>query len=197
LLGLTAQPRHGILIERPERIGRGCEIVAGLQGAVLVAARHQHQSAIERKHLVEEHRDVHRARLRHAVVARPGAVVLVPLPDVTLERRLGVELELMNVDILAEHLPQRLDQARVMRQQAEDFVVLVRREGGARRAVLLAPDLLAVLAEDVVGAAAHQGDFLLGEAAREEAVALIVELADLLCGQFHRRTPSIFQLARR
>jgi hypothetical protein len=121
----------------------------------------------------------------HAVVARPGAVVLVPLPNVTLERRLGVELELVDVDVLPERLPQRFDQPRMMRQQAKHLVVFVRREGGARRAALLAPDFLAMLAENLVGAAAHQGDLFFGEAIGKEAVALLVELAQLLGGQIH------------
>ena len=111
--GVAAEPRHGVLVERPQRIGRGELVVAGLEHALLVAAGNQQQRAVDRHHLVEEHRDVHGARLRHAVVARPGAVVLVPLPDVALERGLGVELELVDVDVLAEILLQRADQPRV------------------------------------------------------------------------------------
>src|ERR1700738_3689834 len=111
--------------------------MSGGERAALVAARYQHQRAVEREYLVEEHRDVHRARLRHAVVARPGAVILVPLSHVALERRLVVELELVSVDGLAERLPQRLDQARMMCQQTEHLVILVRRKRSPRRAALL------------------------------------------------------------
>jgi hypothetical protein len=80
----------------------------------------------------QKHRNVHRPRLRHAVVARPGAVVLVPLPHVAFEGCFGVDLELMNVDILAEQLPQRLDQPRMACQQTERLVEGVRGKGGAR-----------------------------------------------------------------
>jgi hypothetical protein len=61
------------------------------------------------------------------------------LPDVALERGLGVELELVDVELLAEQLLERRDQPRVMREQTEDFVEIVRGERGARRARLFAP----------------------------------------------------------
>ena len=123
-------------------------IVPRLQHAFLVAARHQHQWPVDRQHLIDEHRDVHRPRLRHAVVARPGAVVLMPLPHLAVERRLRVDLELVHVELLAEHLFHGPDQARMRAQQTKRLVVGVRGECGARRAGLLAPDLLAVGAED-------------------------------------------------
>ena len=123
--------------------------------------------------------------LRHAVVALPGAVILVPLPDVALEGGLGVELELVDVDLLAEQLPQRLDQARMARQQAEHFAEGVRGEGGARGAGLLAPDFLAVELEDVLGFHAQQRDLFLGEAIGEEDVALFVEGSKLLGVELH------------
>src|SRR3546814_1546040 len=55
--------------------------------ALLVASRNEHQGAVELRHVLEEKRDVHRPRLRHQIVARPGAVVLMPLPDVAVEGR--------------------------------------------------------------------------------------------------------------
>jgi hypothetical protein len=135
--------------------------------------------------------DVHGARFRHAVVARPGAVILVPLPDVALEGGLGVELELVDVDVLAEQLPQRFDQSGMARQQAEHFAEGVGGEGGARRAGLLAPDFLAIELEDGVGFQAQERDLFLGEAVGEETVALLVESLELFGGKLHgRRAPS-------
>src|SRR5262249_58963131 len=112
---------------------------------------------------------------RHAVVARPGAVVLMPLPYVALERRLGVELELMDVDVLAEILLERTDEPRMAHQKAEHLVEGVRGKGGARRAGLLAPDLLALGFQDRFALDAQQRDLLLGEAIGDEGEALVGE----------------------
>ena len=142
----------------------------------------QQQRAVDRHDFVEEDRNVHGARVRHAVVALPGAVVLVPLPDVALEGGLGVELELVDVDFLAEQLPQRLDQARMARQQPEHLAEGVRGESGARRAGLLAPDFLAVELEDVLGFDAQQRDFFFRETIGKEDVALFVEGSKLFGG---------------
>src|ERR1700683_4897352 len=107
--------------------------MAGRQHALLVALRDQKQRAVDRHHLVEEHRDIHGARLRHAVVARPSAVILMPLPDIALERGFGVELELMHVDFFAEELAERLNEARMTCQEAERLVESMGGESGARR----------------------------------------------------------------
>lgn len=46
---------------------------------------------------------------RHAVFARPNSVVLVPLPQLTIERSFGVDLELMNVEGFTKQLLDRLE----------------------------------------------------------------------------------------
>src|SRR5262249_10762000 len=84
------------------------------------------------------------SRSRHAVVALPGAIVLVPLPQLAVEGGLRVDLELVHVDVLAEELLQRLDQAWVPAENAERLVVGVGGERRARRTRLFAPDLLAL-----------------------------------------------------
>ena len=99
---------------------------------------------------------------RHAVVALPGAVILVPLPDVAGEGRFGVDLELVHVDLLAEDLLDRIDHARMRAEQAERLVVEMRGKGGARRAALLAPDLGAVGVVDVHRLARQEVDLLAG-----------------------------------
>jgi hypothetical protein len=141
---LQRQPGDGFLVERPQRIGRRRDIVFGRQGPVLMALRDQHQRAVDRHHLVHEHGDVHRARLGHAIVARPGAVILVPLPDITLERRLRVDLELVRVDSFAENLLQRLDQPWMRSQEAKRLVVDVGGKSGPWRSGLLPPHLWAI-----------------------------------------------------
>src|SRR4051794_33941523 len=109
----------------------------------MLAPRHQHQRTVDRHHLVEKDRDVHRPRLWHAVVALPGAVILVPLPDIAGESRFGVDLVLMHVDLLAKDLLHRIDHARMGAEQPKRLVVEMRGKGGARRAALLTPYLRA------------------------------------------------------
>ena len=121
-------------------------VVLRVERALLVAARDEHQRAVELVHLVEEDRDVHGARLGHVVVVHPGAVVLVPLPDVAVEGGLAVDLELVHVDVFAEELHDRLDHARMARQRRERIAVQVRGEVGAHHvAGLLAHVLGAAL----------------------------------------------------
>mgnify|MGYP003694338683 CR=1 FL=1 len=57
---------------------------------------------------------------------------------------MALSLELMDVDALAEQLPQRLDQPRMPREQAEGLAESMCRKGGPRRASFLPPDFLAV-----------------------------------------------------
>ena len=159
--------------------------MAGLERAVLVALRNDHQGAVDGIHLVEEYGDVHRPRFGHAVVACPGAVILVPLPDIALEGRLGVDLELVNVDALAEILLQRLDEPRMMAEDAKRFIVGVGGKGGARRAGLLAPHFLAVAAINLLGFGAQDGNFVLAEATRKEEIPVLVEILELLRGKLH------------
>ena len=113
----------------------------------------------------------------------------MPLPNVAFERGLGVELELVDVDLLAEQLPQRFDQSGVSRQQAEHLAEGVRGESGARRAGFLAPDFLAVELEDVLGFHAQQRDLFLGKTIGEEDVALFVEGSKLLGRKLHSALP--------
>ena len=164
--------------------------MAGGEHALFVAFGNDHQRAVDRQDVVEEDGDVHRARLGHAVVARPGAVILMPLPDIALEGSLGVELELVDVNGFAEQLHQRLDQPWMLRHHLENLIEFVRGKCGARRAGLLAPDLLAIELEDVVGLGTQQRDLFLGEAIGEEDVTLFVEGLELLGTELHgRRLP--------
>src|SRR6202158_1953775 len=129
----------------------------------MLALRHQHRWTVDRRHLLEEDLDVHCAGLRHAVVALPGAVILVPLPDIAGESRFGVDLVLMHVDLLAEDLLHRIAHARMRAEQPKRLVVEMRGKGGARRAALLAPYLRAVGVVDALRLARPQLNFLAAE----------------------------------
>ena len=83
--------------------------MAGWQVAVMLAFRDQHQRAIVGKHFIQEYGDIHGARLRHSVVAQPGAIILMPLPDIAIKLSFGVNFILMHVELFAEQLLDRLD----------------------------------------------------------------------------------------
>ena len=99
-------------------------------------------------------------------------------------------LLLDTVNAFAEILLQRFHQPRMMAEDAERLVVGVGGEGGARRAGLLAPHLLAVAAVNLLGLRAQHGDFFLAEAIGEEEIALVVEILELLRAELHGRPPA-------
>src|ERR1700733_12770840 len=148
-----------------------------------VATRHQHQRPVDRHNLIQEYSDVHRPRLGHAVVARPGAVILVPLPDIARKGGFGVDLVLMHVDLLTEQLLDWADHAGVARQQPMRLVIQMRREGRTRRPGLLSPDLGTDLAINRICLRFQNGDFFRRKGFRQEHVALAVELLYLVFRQ--------------
>ena len=151
-----------------------------------VRARDEHERAVELGHRVEVDGEVHGPRLRHQVVPRPGAVVLVPLPDVAVEGGLGVDLELVDVDRPAEHLHRRLHQARVAREPPVGVAVGVDAEGGAHGAALpLAHDLGALAREDRRQRGTQHGHLLCREELRQEEKALAVQGLALPGGEHH------------
>src|SRR2546425_8579601 len=168
--------------------------MSGLQHALLVAARDEHQRTVELVDLVQEDRHVHGARLRHLVVVDPGAVILVPLPDVAVEGRLAVDLELVHVHVLAEQLPDRLDHAGVARELGKRVAVQVRGEIGAHHiAGLLAHVLGAALRVERAHLVVQDLDLLRREQVREEEIAVDVESLPLLRRQFHGLRSSIWK----
>src|SRR5262249_9463813 len=77
-------------------------------------------------------------------------------------------------------------------EQAECLVECVRSKGGARRARLLAPDLLAIELEDRFGVIAQKRDFLFIETVLKEQIALLVEIFQLRGGKLHGGVPCAF-----
>src|SRR5262249_3669334 len=100
----------------------------------------------------------------------------MPLPYVAFEGRFGVNFELVDINILAEQLSQRLDQPRMASQQTERLVESMRGKGGARGAGFFTPDLLAVEFGDRFGIIAQQRDLLLVGAVLGKKIAEFVEL---------------------
>jgi hypothetical protein len=62
-------------------------------------------------------------------------------------------------------------------------------EGRARRAVVLAPDLLPLEGEEALGLGREEADFSRREDLRQKDVAVTLEAVDLIIAQFHRRLP--------
>ena len=85
----------------------------GVDHAFFVAARNEHQGAIEFIHIVQKNRHVHGTLGGHHVVIEPSAIVLVPLPHITFKSHLAVDLELVHVKLLAKQVFNRLDHAGV------------------------------------------------------------------------------------
>ena len=101
--GLIHKARHRLVVESPE-LRRDQLVVTGVEHIRPVALPNEKQRPVDRHHRIEKHGDIHCPRLGHAVVTRPSALILMPLPHIAFGRRLGLELELMNVDIFAEPL---------------------------------------------------------------------------------------------
>src|SRR5439155_25296023 len=180
-----------LVVDRAEGITGGGDVMLRLQHAELMAAGNEHQRAIELVHLVEEDRDVHRSGLGHLVVGVPGAVVLVPLPDVSVERLLAVDLELVHVHVFAEQLRDRLYHAGVARQLGERVAIHVRRKIGAHHiAGLLADVLWPALSVEPRNLVGENFDFFRLEQAGKEEIALAVEPLLLLLGELHANASS-------
>ena len=157
-----------------------------VEHAERMAARDEHQGTIELINFIEEDRHIHRTCLRHEVVGLPGAIVLVPLPEVTLEGHLAVDLKLMHVDGLAEDLHDRLYHARMARQLGERLAIQVCGEVGAHGITALLTHVLRPMLGIEMRHLVKQDLHLLGgKQAREEEIAVAVELLDLGARELH------------
>src|SRR5262249_31989533 len=131
------QLADGIMIDGPQRIAGGGDVVLSVEHADFVAAWNEHQWAVELIDFIQKDGHVHGARLRHEVVSLPGAIVLMPLPEVALEGHLTVDLELMHVHGLAKDLHHRRDHTRMAGELSEWRAVHVRRKVRAHRLTAL------------------------------------------------------------
>ena len=164
----------------------------GRDHAALVAAGNEHQRAVVLVHVVQKNRHIHGPLSGHHVVVQPGAVVLVPLPDVALKRHLAVDLELVHVELLAQQRFHRLDHARVPRQRAELFAHHVRGKVGAHRVTAFFAHVEGIAplverghcVEQVLG-------FLRRKKAGEEKITVAVKLFELFGCEFHGGSASV------
>jgi hypothetical protein len=134
-----------------------------------VRPRDEEERPVELGHLVEEEQAVGDARRGHPVLLVPEGVVLMPVPQVAAEGRLGVDFKLVDVHVSVEQLARRVDEARVFRQAAEHVVLGVRAVDGANHlAVLLGHARLVAPAEDLRQLALDDVHLGLGEAVGEQ-----------------------------
>src|ERR1700722_4840650 len=184
---LGHQARNGLVVAGPERIAGGGDVVAGREPAQAVAFGDEHQRAVELVGFGDEQRDVHGARRRHVVVVEPGGVILVPLPHRAIERRLGVDLELVHVEpVGAKELHAGLDQARMARQNLEYRVPGLDVEGAARRSgILLVDHLRPLLREDARQLVADERHLFGRKHRGQEQIALFLEFRDLGWRELH------------
>ena len=144
-VGATTPPRRDLGLDHvgarvAERVRRALRRLLGRVGLQPVRARDDHQRAVQVRHLVEEDQRVHHPGLGDVVVLAVGRIVLVPEPDVAVERRLAVDAQLERVDLLAEQLLHRVEQPRVPDHVVVEVAVEVRVEHAARRAAVLLED---------------------------------------------------------
>ena len=91
------QRADGVVVNGPQRITGGGQVMRGLNHTQLVTAGDEHQRAVEFVDLVQKYRHVHRARFGHLVIIHPRAVILMPLPHIAIEGHFAVDLELVHV----------------------------------------------------------------------------------------------------
>ena len=85
-----------------------------------VRAADEDQGPVVLGDVVEEHVEVQGERLGHAILRVVSGEVVVPLPGLAGERHLGVDLGLLDVElVVAEDLPRGLDEARMAQRRAK------------------------------------------------------------------------------
>ena len=62
------EPCDRRVIDRPQRVACGCDVVSGLLAALTMRARNEHERSVELIHVFEKNGDVHRARFGHVVI---------------------------------------------------------------------------------------------------------------------------------
>ena len=191
------QLAYAVVIYRPQRIAGGREVVLGVDHPQLMAARDEHQRSVELIDLVKKDGDIHRARLGHLVVVLPGAVILVPLPDITVEGHLAVDLELVHVKLFAQNLPHRIDHARMAAQSGKGRAVHVRGKVGAHGIAAFFTYVLRTLLAVEQGHLIDERLHLIGiEQRRKEQVTVALEILELLLVQLHTSS-SLWHPSRR
>ena len=129
---------------------------------------------------------VERERLRHAVLAVMGGEIVVPLPDVARERLLGIHLDLLDVELIAQDLPGGLHEPRMADEAGIDVAAPVQGHGRAHGIAPLLPEVLRpALGEQARQLRLQHLDLPGREQRRENKEPVFPELRELPVRQLH------------
>ena len=129
---------------------------------------------------------VERERLGHAVLAVVRGEVVMPLPDFAGEGGLHVDLDLLDVEVLAQDLLRRLDQARMAHQLGEQGIAQVQAHGGAHLVALPLADVGRRVLGIERGQARAQGpDLVAREQPGQDEEPVPVEALELIPSELH------------
>src|SRR6185437_1408102 len=117
------EPGNGIATDAPQRIARRLGVERGRYRPPSMRARDEPERPVELADVVEEDMKIEGERRCDAILLMVSGEIIVPLPDLAFERGLGVDLDLLDIELLlAEELERRLDQPRMAHQPAIDGV---------------------------------------------------------------------------
>ena len=187
---LLDEGRDRVLVHHPQGVAGRLHVEGCGGGAPAVGAADEDEGAVELVHLVEEDVEVEGEGFRHPVRAVVGGEVVVPLPHVPGESGLGVHLDLLDVELLAEELARRRDEPGVAHHPRVDLASKVQAHRGSYRvARLLAEVLGAPLGEEPRQLRLECLHLARREPPRQNQEALFPEPLDLGIMKLHRPSP--------
>ena len=185
---LRHQLGHGLAIDDPERVAGRLGVQGRGHGTTPVRAANEHEGSVELGYLVEKDMEIERQRLRHAILLVVGGEVVVPLPDVAGEGLLGVHLDLLDVEVIAEDLFRGLYEARVAHEARVDVAALVQGHRRAHGVVLLLPEVFRpAFGEQSRQVRFQRVDLVKREHGRQDEEPVVLEPFDLRVRQLHLR----------
>ena len=174
----------------PQRIARGGDVQRRRGWAVHVGAPDEVQRTVELGDLVEEDVQVEGQRLGYPVLVVVRGEVVVPLPLLAGEGLLGVDLHLLDVQLVdPEELPGGFHEARVTNNRGEHVISQVQAHRGADDVSGLLPEVLRpALVEQPRQPSEHRLNLTGREQSGQDEQAITLERCNLLVGQPHGPT---------
>src|SRR6185369_5231655 len=98
---LGDQPGDRSAIDAPQRITRRNDIECRRHWTALVRTQNEPQRSVELADIVEKDMKVERQRLGDAIFGVMRGKIIMPLPDLAFEGGLGIDLDLLDVELVA------------------------------------------------------------------------------------------------